>query len=243
MQRRTRSNSSELAILVQRAASVGRGLKDVQGDEHCGMHAIVDQLQQQGFLVKLQSVREDTAAWLSDKEYAWSQFPQDDARTWTTFVEQVGHTGTNGFWVNHTVFAGIACRYNCDITIIQSMPDDTNAFVLLSGKDLAMSLTDKHYEETKQWRDLNVTGVVDPLFLAQKGLQHIVSTELLSTPKNIPPLEVSQLQVQVVVVLVPQACQAGHPQVCLPLRIYLLRQEEMGVGLQQPWHRPRVKRA
>ena len=97
MQRRTRSNSSELAILVQRAASVGRGLKDVQGDEHCGMHAIVDQLQQQGFLVNLQSVREDTAAWLSDKEYAWSQFPQDDARNWATFVEQVGHTGPNGF--------------------------------------------------------------------------------------------------------------------------------------------------
>ena len=67
------------------------------------------------------------------------------------------------------------------------MPDATNAFVLLSGKVLAMSLTDKHYEETKQWRDHNVTGVVDPIFLAQKGLQHIMSTELLSTPQNIAP--------------------------------------------------------
>ena len=29
--------------------------------------------------------------------------------------------------------------------------------------------------------------VVDPLFLAQKSLQHFLSTELLSTPQSIPP--------------------------------------------------------
>jgi len=41
-------------------------------------------------------------------------------------------------------------------------------------------------------------------------------------------------QVQVRVVLVSQACQARHPQVCLPLWIYLLRQGKLGAGLQQP---------
>ena len=37
MQRRTRSDSNEVLLLVQRAASVGRRLKDVQGDVHCGI--------------------------------------------------------------------------------------------------------------------------------------------------------------------------------------------------------------
>ena len=64
--------------------------------------------------------------------------------TGKTFVQQVGHTGPVGFWVNHIVLAAVACRYNCDLTIIQSMPDDTNALVLLSGKNLALSLTDEH---------------------------------------------------------------------------------------------------
>ena len=50
-----------------------------------------------------------------------------------TFVEQVGYTGLGGFFVNHIVSAAIACMYNCDLTIIQSMPDETHAFVLLSG--------------------------------------------------------------------------------------------------------------
>ena len=54
--------------------------KDVQGDGHCGIWAIIDQLHQQGIHATLQSVRGETAAWLSDKEYAWSQFPQDDAK-------------------------------------------------------------------------------------------------------------------------------------------------------------------
>jgi len=82
MQRRTRSNSNEVLLLVQRAASVRRRLEDVQGDGHCGIHSIVDQLQQQSLLVTMQSVRTDTAAWLSDKQYAWSQYPQDDACNW-----------------------------------------------------------------------------------------------------------------------------------------------------------------
>ena len=93
----------------------------------------------------MRSVRTDTAAWLSDKQYAWSQNPQDDACKWETFVQQVGHTGPVGFWVNHIVFAAVACWYNCDLTIIQSMPDDTNALVPLSGKNLELSLTDEHY--------------------------------------------------------------------------------------------------
>jgi len=97
MQCRTRSNSNKKFLLVQRAASIRRRLKDVQGDGHCGIHSIVDQLQQQGFRVTMQSVRTDTAAWLSDKQDAWSQFPQDDACNWKTFVEQVGHTGPAGF--------------------------------------------------------------------------------------------------------------------------------------------------
>ena len=63
---------------------------------------------------------------------------------------QVGHTGPVGFWVNHIVLAAVTCRYNCDLTIIQSMPDDTNALVPLSGKNPALSLTDEHYDETTQ---------------------------------------------------------------------------------------------
>ena len=46
-------------------------------------------------------------------------------------MQQVGHTGPVGFWVNHIVFAAIVCRYNCDLTIIQSIPTDTNALVPL----------------------------------------------------------------------------------------------------------------
>jgi len=88
----------------------------------------------------MKSVRTDTAAWLSDKQYAWSQYPQDNACNWETFVQQVGHTGPVGFWVNHIVFAAVACLYNCDLTIIQSMPNDKNALVPLSGKILALSL-------------------------------------------------------------------------------------------------------
>ena len=87
------------------------------------------------------------------------------------------------------------------------MPDDTNALVPLSGKTLALSLTDEQYDETTQWRHHNA-----PVF---------------------SPLEVPQVQVQVRVVLMSQACQAGHPHVCLPLWIHLLRQGELGAGLQQ----------
>ena len=35
------------------------------------------------------------------------------------------------------------------------MPDATHALVPLSGKHFAMSLTNEHYDETKQWRDHN----------------------------------------------------------------------------------------
>jgi len=35
----------------------------------------------------------------------------------------------------------------------------------------------------------NAPGDVVQLFLAQKGLEHFMSTELLSTPQSIPPLE------------------------------------------------------
>jgi len=89
--------------------------------------------------------------------------------------------------VKHIVFAAVACRYNCGLTIFQFMPDDTNALVPLSGKILALSLTDEHYDETTQWRHHNAPGDVAPLFLAQKGLEHFMSTELLSTPQSILP--------------------------------------------------------
>ena len=186
MQRRTRSNSSPKAILAERLASVGRRLKEVLGDGHCGMWALIDQLHQQGIHVTLKSLRGDTAAWLSDKEYAWSNFPQDDAKDWETFLEQVGHCGPQGYWVNHLVFAAVACRYNCDLTIVQSMPDASqeHAFVLLSGKQLALSLTDAHYAETKKWQDLNVPTGVEPLFLAQRDLEHFLSSELVQAPQR-----------------------------------------------------------
>jgi len=107
-------------ILVQRVTSIGRRLQEnLGGDGHCGIYSAVDQLQQQGFNASLQSLRTDVAAFLIDKEYAWSQFPQDDASNWDLFVEQVGYTGPGGFFVNHTVFAAIACMYDCDLTIIQ----------------------------------------------------------------------------------------------------------------------------
>ena len=88
--------------------------------------------------------------------------------TGKTFVQQVGRTGPVGFWVNHIVLAAVACRYNCDITIIQSMSDDTNALIPLSGKNLALSLTDEHYNETTQWRHHNAPGDVAPLFFGSK---------------------------------------------------------------------------
>jgi len=117
---------------------------------HCEIHSAIDQLQQQGIEATLKSVRTDTAVWLSGKEYAWNQFPQDDARNWARCVKQVGYTGSKGFFVNHIIFAAIACMYNCDLTIIQSFPDETHAFTLLSAKSLADSLTDTHYDETAQ---------------------------------------------------------------------------------------------
>jgi len=107
-------------------------------------------------------------------------FPQDDAPDWALFVQQVGYTGPGGFFVNHTVFAAIACMHDCDLTSIQSMLDDTHTFQLLSGKSLALQLNNHHYDETVQWRKANVQGVVQPLFLAQRGMEHIMGTELLS---------------------------------------------------------------
>jgi len=62
------------------------------------------------------------------------------------------------------------------------MPDATNAFQLLSGKSLALQLINTHYDETVQWRKTNVQGVVQPLFLAQRGMKHIMGTKLLSSP-------------------------------------------------------------
>ena len=47
--------------------------------------------------------------------------------------------------------------------------------------------TDEHYDETTQWRHHNAPGDVAPLFLAQKGLEHFMSTKLLSTPQSILP--------------------------------------------------------
>jgi len=160
-------------ILVQRATSISRRLG------HCGIYSAVDQLRHQGFNASLPSLHTDVAAFLIDKEYAWSHFPQDDAPDWARFVQQVGYTGPGGFFVNHTVFAAIACMYDCDLAIIQSIPDDTHVFQLLSGKSLALNLTNPHYDETVQWRKANVQGVVQPLFLTQRGMEHIMGTKLL----------------------------------------------------------------
>ena len=130
-------------------------------------------------------MRTDVAAFLIDKEYAWSHFPQDDAPNWAVFVQQVGYTGPGFFFVNHTVFVAITCMYNCDLTIIQSMPDETHAFELLSVESLALNLTNPHYDETVQWRKANVQSVVQPLFFAQRGSEHIMGTELLLSPLGI----------------------------------------------------------
>ena len=142
-----------LEILVQRATSIGRPLKEKLGaDGHCGIYSAVDQLRQQGFNATLQSLRTEVVAFLIDTEYAWSHFPQHDAPNWALFVQQVGYTGPGGFFINHTVFrvAAIACMYYCDLTIIQSMPDEIHTFELLSGKSLALNLTNPHYDDTVQ---------------------------------------------------------------------------------------------
>ena len=102
-----------LEILVQRATSIGRPLKEKLGaDGHCGIYSAVDQLQQQGFNASLQSLCTDVAAFLIDKEYTWSHFSQDHDPDWALFVQQVGYTGPGGSFVNHTVFAAIACMYD-----------------------------------------------------------------------------------------------------------------------------------
>ena len=56
------------------------------------------------------------------------------------------------------------------------MPHDTHVFQVLSGKSLALYLTNPHYDQTVQWRKANVQGVVQPLFLAQRGMEHIMGT-------------------------------------------------------------------
>ena len=61
------------------------------------------------------------------------------------------------------------------------MPDETHAFELFSGKSLALNLTNPHYDETVQWRKANVQGVVQNLFLAHRGIEHIIGTDLLSS--------------------------------------------------------------
>jgi len=169
---------------------------------------INDQLRQQGINATLQSLRTDVAAFLNDKEYAWSQFHQDDAPNWAAFVLQVGYTSPGGFFVNHTVIEQLhACK--SDLTIIQCMPDKTYAFELLSGKSLAMNLTDRHHDETVQRRKANVQGVVQPLFLAQRGMEHIMGTELFSSSLS---THASCLQIDPTVGLGQGAATAERPR-------------------------------
>jgi len=153
------------------------------------------------------------AAFLIDKEYAWSHCPQDDASDWALFVKQVGYTGPGRFFINHTVVAAIACMHDCDLTIIQSMPDDTHAFQLLSGKSLALHLTNPHYDETVQWRKANVQGVVEPLFLARRGMEHIMGTELLLSPLS---THAPRPQIDPTVGSGPRAVTAARPRMPSP---------------------------
>ena len=90
---RGKQPAGEHHILVQRATSIGRRLKELGGNGHCGIYSAADQLQQQGLNATLQFLHTDVAAFLIDKEYAWSQSFQDDAPNWATFVQQVGYTG------------------------------------------------------------------------------------------------------------------------------------------------------
>jgi len=77
--------------------------------------------------------------------------------------------------------------YNCDLTITESMPEQTHDPALLSKKHIATRLTEAHYDEIAQWRIVNLRGVVQPFFkfLAQKGMEHIMSIELISSPLSI----------------------------------------------------------
>jgi len=183
--------------------------ENLGGDGHSGIYSAIDQLRQQGFNATLQSLRTDVAAFLIDKEYAWSHFPQNDAPNWALFVQQVGYTGPGGFFVNHTVFAAIACMYNnCDLTTIQSMPNETHAFKLLFGNS-----TNPHYDEKVQWRKANVQGDVQPLFLAQRGMEHIMGTELLSSPLS---THASRPQIDPTVGSGQGAATAARPRVTPP---------------------------
>jgi len=103
--------------------------------------------------------------------------------------------------------------YDCDLTIIQSMPDDTHAFQLLSGKSLALQLTNPHYDETVQWRKTNVQGVVQPLFLAQRGMEYIMGTELLSSSLS---THAPRPQIDSTVGSGPRAVTAARPRMTPP---------------------------
>ena len=77
------------------------------------------------------------------------------------------------------VLGAIACRYNCDITIIQSTPDATTAFVLLSGSVFAaQNVSDSHHERTSQWRNNNVRGAVQPPPVSRVTLKSKISLSL-----------------------------------------------------------------
>ena len=102
---------------------------------------------------------------------------------------------------------------NCDLTIIHSMPDETHAFILPSGKSLTMSLTDSHYDETVQWRNANVQGVVQLLFLAQRGMEHIMGTELSASSLS---THASRLQIDPTVGSGQGAATAERPKLWPP---------------------------
>jgi len=99
------------------------------------------------------------------------------------------------------------------MTIIQSMPDETHAFELLSGKSLPMNSTNPHYDETVQWRKAKVQGVVQSLFLVQRGVEHIMDTELLSSPLS---THASRQQINPTVGSGQRAATAVRPRVTPP---------------------------
>jgi len=93
------------------------------------------------------------------------------------------------------------------------MPDETHAFMLLSGKSVAMNLKDPQYDETVQWRNDNVQGVVQPLFLAQRGMEHIIGIELLSFSLS---THASRLQIDPTVGSGQGAATDERPRLTLP---------------------------
>ena len=76
-----------------------------------------------------------------------------------------------------------------------------------------MNLTNPHYDETELWRKANMQSVVQPLFLAQRRMEQIMGTKLLSSPLS---THTSRPQIDATVGSGQRAATAARPRVTPP---------------------------